>query len=166
MQIVPLTQELIPSAQRLVDRVFPHQSLPEQWSLWAYTRRRSLLIRLGLPLFGIKDLTIFWGAVEEGRDDILALTGLYSRASDAQEAVWLGWFCVAPERRGAGIGSRMLDFSIERARETGKRFFRLYTSEAPTEAAAQYLYEKKGFAIVKVKKRRPYNRIYRQKIMK
>ncbi|UCD51832.1 MAG: GNAT family N-acetyltransferase [Phycisphaerales bacterium] len=165
MQIVPLTNELVPSAQRLVDRVFPYQSLSERLSLWAYAHRRSLLIRLGLPLFRVKDLTAFWGAVDEGADEVIATTGLYSYLRDAEEAVWLGWFCVAPERRGEGIGSMMLDFSIERAREAGKRYFRLYTSDDPDGAAAQRLYEKKGFAIVKVKKKRPFNVIYRQKIL-
>jgi len=165
MQIVALTNELVPSAQRLVDRVFPHQSLSEQWSFWAYTRKRSLLIRLGLPLFGVKDLSTFWGAVDEGTDEVIATTGLYSCLRDAKEAVWLAWFCVAPERRGAGIGTMMLDFSIERARETGKRFFRLYTSDAPNEATAQHLYEKKGFTIVGVSKKRPYNKIYREKLL-
>jgi GNAT superfamily N-acetyltransferase len=165
MEIVPLTQELIPSAQRLVDRVFPHQSLSEQWSLWAYEHKRSLLIRLGLPLFGVKDLTAFWGAVEAGSTEVIAITGLYSCFKDADEAVWLGWFCVAPQRRGAGIGGMMLDFAIERARETGKGYLRLYTSDSPDQAVAQQLYEKKGFALVKVRKRRPYNRIYREKLL-
>ncbi len=165
MQIVALTDNLIPSAQRLVDSVFPHQSLSERLSFWAYANRQSLAIRLGAKLFGVEDLVAFWVALDEGSDEVIAITGLYSYGRDAAEAIWLGWFCVAPERRGAGIGSMMLDFSIERARETQKRYFRLYTSEAPYQAAAQRLYEKKGFSVVKVKKRRPFNIVYRQKTL-
>jgi GNAT superfamily N-acetyltransferase len=165
MQIVPLTNELVPSAQRLVDRVFPDQSLSERLSLWAYAQRRALVVRLGWRLFGIRDLTAFWGAVDEGSDEVVGLTGLYARRRDAEEAVWLGWFCVAPERRGTGLGTLLLDFSIEQAHRTNKQYLRLYTSDAPNCAAAQRLYEKKGFAIVRVKKRRPFNTIYRQKVL-
>ena len=165
MQILPLTDELIPHAKRLVSRVFPHQSPSERLSFWAYAHKRSFVVRLCFKLFGIKDLMGFWGAVKDGTDEIIATTGLYSYERDAEEAVWLAWFCVAPEERGSGLGSKMLDFSIERARDTGKQYLRLYTSDVPNEAAAQRLYEKKGFKIASVKSRLFFNTICREKIL-
>ena len=102
-----------------------------------------------------------WVAVN-GSDDVCGTTGLYSYKKDENEAVWLSRFCVGPEHRGEGIGKNFLEFSIEKARDSGKAFLRLYTSGDPSEAAAQGLYEKYGFAVVKTAKYRSGTYLYRE----
>jgi len=162
LPIIPLTPEFIPSARRLVNRIFPVQTLAERLSFWAYLHKHSLFVRIGFLLFGIKDIISMWGISREESTEVIAVTGLYSCRKDASEAVWLDWFCVAPEERGAGIGSGLLDFSIEKARETGRKYLRLYTSDHPNEAVAQYLYEKKGFKTTELKKGPRFATIYRE----
>ncbi len=162
MQIMPLTEDLIPSAQALVNAVFPQQCLSERLSFWTYPRRESAVVRLLYRLLGVKKLIGYWVATDAG-GQVVAITGLYEYVADAADAVWLGWFCVAPEARHSGMGSRLLDFAIEKARETGKRCLRLYTSTDPNEAAAQMLYEKKGFLVTREERQRAATLIFREK---
>jgi ribosomal protein S18 acetylase RimI-like enzyme len=52
---------------------------------------------------------------------------------------------VAPEARGAGLGSRLLDFALGSARARGARTIGLQTNEH--NRAAQALYERAGFRL-------------------
>ncbi|MCA0399467.1 MAG: GNAT family N-acetyltransferase [Proteobacteria bacterium] len=137
----PLTPDMRKAAIRLVDRVFPSQDLAEMLSLRLFQTRWAWLLRLGGMRRGR-----FWGAIRGGT--LLGLVGLYSMAKDEEEANWLGWFCVAPEARGLGLGQHLLDHAIGEARATGRRYLRLYTSTDPVEEAAQALYERNGFRII------------------
>lgn len=165
MQFDLLDNDRVPSAQRLVNRVFPHQSLSERLSFWAYTRRDWLLVRLVFKLAGIEELIGYWIATTRDSGAVMAIAGLYRYSKDADDAVWLGWFCVAPEARGSGLGSQILDYVIDRARATGKKYFRLYTSTDPNEAAAQALYEKKGFSVVRTQPGITSTIIFREKVL-
>lgn len=60
---------------------------------------------------------------------------LCSKAEDA----YLEELYVVPERRGEGIGGRLLDITIETARELGANHFELATGE--DDRAARALYE-------------------------
>jgi ribosomal protein S18 acetylase RimI-like enzyme len=110
----------------------------------------------------VAEILDFWGAVDSQTKALLGTTGLYLYNRDASDAVWLAWFCVATEARGKGIGSRLLDFSIDRARNSGRKYLRLYTSDDPREAAAQRLYESRGLSVVRRNKRLFYTKIYRE----
>ena len=111
---------------------------------------------------GVSDFLDFWGAIDRQTGTLLGTTGLYQYTHDATEAVWLAWFCVAPEVRRRGIGSQLLDFSIEQAKRTGLQVLRLYTSDRPNEAAAQVLYESRGLKIAAKKWRPLHTIIYRE----
>jgi ribosomal protein S18 acetylase RimI-like enzyme len=50
---------------------------------------------------------------------------------------------VAPERQRSGIGLALMEASIERARDAGKRRLTLETAEAMT--GAQHMYDRMGF---------------------
>lgn len=104
----------------------------------------------------------FWGAIDEQTGELVGTTGLYQYTRDVTEAVWLAWFCVAPEARRKGIGSRLVDFSIEKAKHTGLQFLRLYTSDRSNEAAAQIVYESRGLEIVARKWRLTHTTVYRE----
>jgi GNAT superfamily N-acetyltransferase len=64
---------------------------------------------------------------------------LWSKAED----VYLEELYVVPERRGQGIGGRLLDTSIELSRQMGANHFELTTGEEDTEARG--LYKSRGF---------------------
>ena len=51
---------------------------------------------------------------------------------------------------------------MRQARAQGKKYFCLYTSTLPNEAAAQGLYEKYGFRVTKEKNRLFYKMLYRE----
>ncbi len=162
ISIERLERDRLPAARKLVWRVFRHQSLPERLSFWAIANRHSPLMRRLMAWAGVADFLDLWGAIDQRTDRLLGTTGLYTYTRDAAEAVWLAWFCVDPDVRRRGIGSRLLDFSIQEARNTGRQYLRLYTSDRPNEAAAQVLYESRGLEVVARKRRLFQTIIYRE----
>ncbi len=146
VKIEPLTERFLPEAIELVDRVFPSQSPLERLSLRLYSAKDRSWFSWLARLLGIQDIH-FWVAVTTQPHQVVGTTGLYSCVHDATEAYWLGWFCVHPRWRGHGVGSQLLEFTIAEATKAGKRRLRLYTSTDPNEAAAQVVYEKRGFRL-------------------
>ena len=164
IKIVELEDSMIPEARALVAEVFPEQSCDERLSFWAHKHRRNPFMKMAFKLYGYMDFSKYWVALDaDGK--ICGTTGLYSKKSDIHEAIWLSWFCVAPGMRGRGLGKRLLEFSVEEARRLNKKYLRLYTSDDPGEAEAQFLYEKYGFKMVKTEKERDYTIIYREKVL-
>jgi GNAT superfamily N-acetyltransferase len=76
---------------------------------------------------------------------IIGTTGLYHLKTDAPTDIWLGWFCIAPNYRGKGLGRKLLEWTMGRAREEGFEKLKLYTSDDPGLEVSQKLYEKLGF---------------------
>lgn len=147
IRIERLEHGRLSEARKLVWRCFPWQTPCERLSFWAIANRGSPYVQRMMAWVGIADFLDFWGAVDQSTGRLLGTTGLYQCACDADEAVWLAWFCVAPEVRRKGIGSQLLDFSIEAARRTERQYLRLYTSDMSNEAAAQILYENRDFSV-------------------
>lgn len=87
----------------------------------------------------------YWVAVDDDKDRVVGVIGLYKELKDAKDTYWLGWFCVDPAFRGKGIGTKLLKFAINKAKKQNKKYLRLYTSTDIVEADAQRLYEKHGF---------------------
>ncbi len=146
-EIQELSKENIKKAINVVNKVFPKQSPLEKASLGfkASLSRTNIFYKLALKAVKVTDLS-YWVAMDLATGKVLGTTGLYTRKKDEDEAYWVGWFCVDPEARGRKIGSGLLDFTIEKAREEGKRFLRLYTSNDPNELLSHKLYEKRGFS--------------------
>ena len=164
IRITELDAALIPKARALVAMVFPEQSFDEKISFWVYTRRKNPVMKFLLKLYGSMGIYQYWVALDEN-DNICGTTGIYSVNKDVHEAIWLSWFCVAPEMRGKGVGKLLLEFSIDIAKGLGKKYLRLYTSDDPNEAAAQGLYDKYGFDIVSKKNKGTHTIIYREKVL-
>ena len=162
IRIEHLERGRLPDARKLVWRCFPRQTLFERLSFLAIANHRSPHMRRMMAWVGVADFLDFWGAIDQQTGTLLGTTGLYQYIHDATEAVWLAWFCVAPEARRRGIGSRLLDFSIEEAKRTGRKYLRLYTSDRSGEAAAQILYESRGLEVVAKKRRLFHTTIYRE----
>jgi ribosomal protein S18 acetylase RimI-like enzyme len=116
--------------------------------IWAYRRQDNKLVQFLLKLTGVSSVFKIWVAVNE-QADVCGATGLYTLTKDKDEAVWLLWFCVDPNNRRKGIGKELIEFTISKAKEFNKKYFRLHTSSDLNEEAAQKLYEKYGFEIRK-----------------
>jgi len=109
----------------------------------------------------------YWVAIEE--DKVIGVVGLYTRGDlDKKDVCWLGWFCIHPDYRGKGMGKKLLEFAIEKAKKMGKKIMKLYSSEHPIEKIANKMYEKMGFTIKRVKKIKDekYKMIWRENVLK
>ena len=161
VEIVELDKHLIKKAEKLVFEVFPSMDLIEKLSFWAYKYRGKRPVKILMRLSGVFSLIKYCAAINEN-GDVCGTTGLYQYTKDRHEAVWLAWFCVDPQQRGIGIGKKLIEYSINEARKYNKKYFRLYTSTDPNEAAAQNLYEKYGFRIKNQKGTLTYTKIFRE----
>lgn len=88
------------------------------------------------------------------RYDVLGIIGLYRRLNEPN-ALHLGWFGVDPAARGRGIGGHLLDFAIAEARRAGVPYLRLDTTDEPDLAAANRLYDQRGFVTTKTRSPSP-----------
>ena len=134
----------------------------ERFSFSAIKNPESIAGRLLMSFAGIKDKVAFDVYLAEG-NELLGTTGLYRYKKDADEAVWVAWFCVDPKARGRGIGQELIDHTVMLARNAGYDRIRLYTSTDPNEAAAQRLYEKNGFKEIGRKKGIFATKLFREK---
>ncbi len=162
MPIVACTDELMGQAEALVCSVFPRMTPIERLSFVPIKRPESLAGRLLMFLARVKGFVVFDVYVDESRT-VLGTTGLYRYRKDADEAVWVAWFCVDPKVRRRGIGQALIDHTVARAHEAGFDRIRLYTSTDPNEEAAQRLYEKNGFKETGSKKGVFVTTIFREK---
>ena len=162
MPIMQCSNELMGQAEALVRSVFVWMTPIERFSFVAIRYPQSAAGRFLMVLAGIKDMIAF-DVYVDGVDLVIGATGLYRYMNDANEAVWVAWFCVDPKARGRGIGQALIDHTVSRARNAGFNRIRLYTSTDPNEAAAQRLYEKNGFKEIRRKKGMFTTTIFREK---
>ncbi|MBA7660192.1 hypothetical protein ES703_68192 [subsurface metagenome] len=146
IEIELLTDKTLREAVNLLNRVFqneeeeaPGDELPASLNPKKY---KDFLLETQ-----ISELR-YWVAIDN-TGKVVGTTGLYCYSYDEHEAYWLGWFCVHPDLRKRGIGNKLLRFSIVKARKSGKKFLRLYTSTNPNELNAHRLYKKHGFRLFK-----------------
>ena len=76
-------------------------------------------------------------------DDAVGITGIYHYDNDPASA-WLAWFGVLPDKRRRHYGEKILEQTMEVARQKGFEVMRLYTDAADNTMAIK-LYEKLGF---------------------
>lgn len=147
MVIKTLSETTLKEAIQLRDKVFTHLDKCERETLSAslYTDKFAAWYVEN----GIQQLT-YWVAIDELTKKLVGLVGLYTEYGDNDDMIWLGWFCVDPDYRGQKLGAMLLEFAIDRAREHGKSFLHLYTTDEPEYSAARALYGKRGFVKYKV----------------
>ncbi len=162
MKILSADQKHIRQAQALVNRIFKWQSPLERLSFIVIRNPRSLVSRFLRFISAIDDTVDFYVALDDS-ENVIGTSGLYTCKHDSHEAAWLSWFCVAPEARGKGLGKILLNYTISHAMKRGYSYLRLYTSTDPNEAAAQILYEKYGFRVVRRKKVFHVTKLFREK---
>lgn len=136
----------------------------ERLSFFVIKRPKSVMGRFLMQLAGVKDITAFDVCLDDS-GKVIGTTGLYRYRKDAAEALWVAWFCVAPEARGMGVGQQLINHTVQLAIKNGYRKLRLYTSTDPNEEAAQRLYEKNGFQEVKRNRALFITKIFREKTL-
>lgn len=147
MKIVALTKSRMNEMIALVKRVFPY----ETEEAVVYPIEGSLNINKKRNWKWLHEKECNWVKyfvlIDKGK--VIGTTGIYTMFDDKNEAYWIAWYCLAPEMRGKGIGYKLLDFCIDKAKKAKKKYIRLYTSDHKNEMAANYIYDKVGFKLFK-----------------
>lgn len=73
----------------------------------------------------------------------IGITGLYDYAGYDDES-WLGWFGIHPNYQGKGYGKKLLEWSMNKVKESNRKVLRLYTDETNMQVATN-LYTSLGF---------------------
>ncbi len=81
------------------------------------------------------------------KDKVMGLTGIYNEEEDSDDMCWLGWFCIDIKYRGQGLSKKLLDFSIDMAKQLNKKYLHLYTYDSREYIPAMKLYERYDFTI-------------------
>jgi len=144
----------------MVANVFPYLYLHVRLVFLSY-RIKNRITKIILRLLGVREQIIYWVAVNE-QDKVVGTIGLYSKIKDSNEAVWMAYFCVDPNSRKQGIGRQLVEHAIEKAKEAGVSYFKLYSSTLRNEAVSHNLYYGYGFRVVKTKQRLFYKLLYMQ----
>jgi ribosomal protein S18 acetylase RimI-like enzyme len=146
-RIRPLTRKTLEEAKKLVNKVFPRQTKWESSDHWlTYSLEQSERNELKHGRHAGVQQAGYW--VFARGSDVVGIVGLYEYGQNVRKVSWLGWFCVHPDFRRKGIGSKLLKYAISKAEQSGKKYLRLYTTTDPNEANAQKLYEKHGLAVI------------------
>jgi GNAT superfamily N-acetyltransferase len=136
-----MTLEDVPAASLLANAIF---KVDHAGTAFDYAHR-GLDDPKVLAFFGADTiLTEYY--VAETETVILGTSGLYAYSTRPTTA-WLGWFCVAPELRGQGIGDKLFVYAADRAKEKGFTALKLWTGHE--DKAAHRLYRRHGMKIVK-----------------
>jgi GNAT superfamily N-acetyltransferase len=152
MRVIKLNKKYLQKAIDLTLKVFSDTKpedfdYPPKWLRYSLENQMPYVSSLG-----------YFIAVE--KEKVIGITGLYELPEDKKEASWVAWFCIDPKARGKGLGNKLLNLMIEKAKKSGKKYLRLYTSSGPVEEIARNLYNKKGFIETKREKGKNYDKIY------
>ena len=91
----------------------------------------------------------YYTAIDEATGRVVGTIGDYNQEEDVDEASWVAWFVVDKHYRNKGIGNKLFNFILDKMKNKGKKYLRLYTSTSPLEKDAQRFYEKRGVKIFK-----------------
>lgn len=75
--------------------------------------------------------------IVKDKDEVIGISGIYVEPFEPQTA-WLGWYGVRKEHRKKGYGTKILEKTIEIAKELGYKHFRLYTDVVNPNAHRLY----------------------------
>lgn len=162
IEIQLLSKETLKESLKLLDSVFGDD--PEDKFTYTRAFNASLGDKKYLEMY--KGMTPehlqYYVAVHEKTREVVGTTGLYAYENDIKENIfWVGWFCVDPKYRGKKIGSMLLDFTIQKARDAHKAGLKLWTTTSPKWDSAQILYKRRGFVVTeKEKARGQYEKVY------
>ncbi|MEK6801007.1 MAG: GNAT family N-acetyltransferase [Nanoarchaeota archaeon] len=153
VKIEPLSEKTLKGSLKLLDKVFGRNKKDKERYHNAFPG--SLDMKNYVLLNNKKekpDYLQYYIAIDKKSKKVIGTTGLYSYPEYKDKKLGLGWYCIDPKFRGKGIGSFLLDFTIQKAREKQKKILELWTTKNPKEEKAHLIYKNKGFKIVKREK--------------
>jgi len=103
----------------------------------------------------------YWVAKDVKSGKVIGLTGIYTE--DVDKSCWLGWFCIDEAYRGKEFGKRLLEFSIEQAKNMGKKYLHVYTYKAKRFETAIAIYQQYCFEEYKEEREDDTHVIYLKK---
>lgn len=103
----------------------------------------------------------YWVGIENGR--AVGFVGVNFHLDDP-ESIWAGWLAIKPEYYNKMLRVKILLIwkTVFEARHSGRKLFRLKTSNLPSEQAANAIFEHGGLKIYKTEKSDDCEIIYRQ----
>jgi len=133
INIVPLSVKNLAGAIALIKKVFVYEE-----------DRNVAYMNFIETLQGENHGQSYWVALDK-QNNVIGITGLYldDDFADKESTVWLGWFGVHPQYRRQGIGSALLEFAINEAKQRQYEVMKIYTTIYVSEA--HKLYGKYGF---------------------
>jgi GNAT superfamily N-acetyltransferase len=143
LQFVPVTVLNVCQSYKISKSIFPDDSFQLKLSFVASLVPKPLLpaVSHAFTAVRLKFLDYYAGVDETG--EIVGITGLY--AVTGRKEAWIGWFGVAPSRRGNSYGSEILNWTIEAAKQRDFDMLRLWTSTSDDHARAAVMYAARGF---------------------
>jgi len=156
IKIQELSEETLEKGIKLVESIFelgstdldhPKRFLPA--SLHPETKKSKRVY----ASTGCTELKYFV-VIDNGK--VVGITGYYTLKKDQKQADWLAWFAVDKKYRRKRLGTKLLNFIKNNAKERKKKFLRLYTDEKK-DKVAQLFYEKVGLKSTK-KEKSPYHK--------
>lgn len=108
--------------------------------------RETLRFHFGCRQHGLDDGRSYY--VLASHKGVAGIVGLHRYIWGPPENVWLAWFAVRPELKGAGLGNRLMTAITELALNQGYKKLYVETYSTSEFADARRFYEAKGFAQV------------------
>jgi len=140
--IEPLSPSVINNVELLLNKIFDDSKDEEKAIVMA-----SLNPILHKDIFSHNNIKTaeYWVLKDKKTDKTIGLTGLYQELNDFENICWLGWFCVDESYRRKGLGKKLLDFSIQQAKNLKKKYLHLYTFNSKKYHPAIQMYKNYGF---------------------
>ncbi|RLA84627.1 MAG: hypothetical protein DRG78_00990 [Epsilonproteobacteria bacterium] len=154
--ITSLTKHTLESATSLRDKTFSHLKKHEKETLKASLDKSNY--KKCFKQNELVDIEYFV-MIDNDLEVVIGLTGIYTEITDTKDMCWLGWFCIDEGYRGQGLSKKLLDFSIEKARELNKSCLHLYTYDSKDYIPAIKLYEQYDFVVYDTDKKDIYYKL-------
>ena len=148
--IKPLTADNLNNAIRLRDKTFLDLKSHEKETLQASLDKSNYE-----ECWNKNQITSmqYFIMLDTVKNKVMGLTGIYDEKGDHKNMCWLGWFCIDEEYRGHALSNKLLEFSIDRAKQLNKEYIHLYTYDSEEYNPAMKLYEKYNFTQYKKDKK-------------
>lgn len=147
MEIIKLNESLLTKTITLRDEIFKGLTKIEKETLTA-----SLYPDVKWYKKAEIEQLNYWVSIDED-ENVIGIIGLYTEVGDKPSNVWLGWYGIKKSYRGKHLGSKLLDFITNIAKEQGFKELHLYTTSYKENEDAVKLYERRGFTLYKEEKK-------------
>ncbi len=144
-------QEDISSVAKLYDKAIEYEDSHIKYTSW----QKGIYPTVDTAKLGVKRSSLYVVEVDEKTVASVILDTRqppeyrnvsWGKSTKYNESLVIHTLCVDPEYSGTGIGSALVDFIKQLAKEQGCLTIRLNTTKRNTPAT--HLYEKNGFAVV------------------